>query len=106
MESVRWNSHGRQNTTTKHPHYLSLTHLGQRNGQRTDPTSTVADRLASNITISLDPIQNLFNGLTVSISDIHLHRIDLVTLTVNLVPAAESLRIEILADFCLVVNDV
>ena len=82
-----------------------LTHLSQWNSQGAHTTSTITNSLSSNITVVLHPIQNLLYGLCMSISDIHLYRVDIVTFTVNFIPAVESFRIEILADFGLVIHD-
>lgn len=81
-----------------------LTHLGQRDGQTANAASTVADALSLDVAIGLDPVQNLLDGLIVTIADVELDGVDLVGIGIDLVPAVESLGVEVFPNLGLVVH--
>ena len=83
---------------------FALTHLGQRDGQTANAASAVADRLSLDVAIGLDPVQNLLDGLIVTIANVQLDGVDLVGIGVDLVPAAEALGVEVFPNLGLVVH--
>jgi len=85
-------------------HVTKLTHLGQRDGQTANATSTIADSLSLDVTIGLDPVQNLLNGLIVTSANIELDGVDLVGIGVDLVPAIEALGVEVFPNLGLIVH--
>lgn len=81
-----------------------LTHLCEWDGKAANTAPTITHSLSLDISIGLDPVQNLLDGLVVPRSDIKLHRIHIIALRVNLVPAVESFGIEVFSDLCLVIH--
>lgn len=73
-------------------------HLSERNGEAPHAAAAVAHALSFNVTVGLDPVDDLLDGLIVSRSNVELHAVDLVALGIDLIPAVEALSVEVFAD--------
>ena len=83
---------------------ILLTHLSKGNRQTTNTATTIANALALNVAISLNPVQDLLDGLIVAVANVKLDRVDLIGIGIDLVPAVETLGIEVFTDLGLVVH--
>ena len=66
-------------------------------GEGAGAAPRVAHRLASHVH-GRGPAEDLVHGLLVAVADVELHLVHLVSLAVDLLPAAEALGVEVVAD--------
>jgi hypothetical protein len=81
MMSVSCHHHHHHRHQNYHNDVWSRTHLSEGDRKRSNAASTITNCLSGNITIGLDPIQNLLNGLTMTITNVHLNTIRLSSLS-------------------------
>lgn len=91
VTTLRFAHHGRRNVARSHVRPLER----QRNGQRSGTATRVAHRHASQI-LALHPVQNLIHSLLMSGTNIELHLVHIIRLTVNLIPPLKPSRVKVI----------